>query len=256
MLRFMKLNGQTRFLVAHDWKGFARGYNGKEYWKYGYDTKIAKAYQSWVAKLRRNPSTSGVASNLSAAEIETVQKNLKEAGYPVGKIDGVPATVTDGAILDFQANNGLELTGVPDPATLQKLAVAPPRPIGKARANASIADLRRKGSQTIALTDWLKKLAIGTGIVGALGATQLFGATSDPTPSPPPVAVSSPAASTADVAAPRPLESLVGVARGLFDTTGGLGLLTLGGGVLAWRNANQIARRRLRDHRIGVNLGK
>lgn len=34
-------------LRNHDWKGFARGYNGADYWKNQYDTKLQKAYDAF-----------------------------------------------------------------------------------------------------------------------------------------------------------------------------------------------------------------
>lgn len=38
-------------LIAQDWAKFARGYNGPEYKKNAYDTKLLRAYNKWAAKL-------------------------------------------------------------------------------------------------------------------------------------------------------------------------------------------------------------
>lgn len=43
-----RLDGKLR---AHDWSGFARGYNGPQYAKHGYHTRLAAAYVRW-AKIR------------------------------------------------------------------------------------------------------------------------------------------------------------------------------------------------------------
>lgn len=44
MCRFIKVNGLVDELQRHDWAGFARRYNGSNYAKNEYDTKLAKAY--------------------------------------------------------------------------------------------------------------------------------------------------------------------------------------------------------------------
>ena len=46
-----KLDGHLR---AHEWAKFARGYNGSQYAKLGYDTKLAAAFKRW-AKIRDTP---------------------------------------------------------------------------------------------------------------------------------------------------------------------------------------------------------
>ncbi|WP_019998870.1 N-acetylmuramidase family protein [Aureimonas ureilytica] len=46
-----KLDGKLR---AHDWAGFARGYNGPQYAKNGYHTKLEAAFKRW-AKIRDTP---------------------------------------------------------------------------------------------------------------------------------------------------------------------------------------------------------
>lgn len=44
-LRFVKVNGLIDELRNHKWAAFARGYNGPEYWKNSYDSKMALAYK-------------------------------------------------------------------------------------------------------------------------------------------------------------------------------------------------------------------
>jgi hypothetical protein len=47
MIRFIKATGLDDELRRHDWKGFARGYNGPGFAKNGYDRKLAQAFARW-----------------------------------------------------------------------------------------------------------------------------------------------------------------------------------------------------------------
>ncbi|RWK79647.1 MAG: N-acetylmuramidase family protein [Mesorhizobium sp.] len=46
-VNFIKTNKLDDNLRAHDWAGFAKGYNGAGYRKNAYDTKLANAYRKW-----------------------------------------------------------------------------------------------------------------------------------------------------------------------------------------------------------------
>lgn len=48
-INYVEHNGLINKLVNLDWAGFARGYNGPEYSKNAYDTKLRKAYDKWSA---------------------------------------------------------------------------------------------------------------------------------------------------------------------------------------------------------------
>lgn len=54
MVTFIISAGLDDELRRHDWRGFARGYNGSGYAKHGYHTKLAAAYAKW-AKIRDTP---------------------------------------------------------------------------------------------------------------------------------------------------------------------------------------------------------
>jgi hypothetical protein len=54
MVAFIVTNELDDELRAHDWRGFARGYNGPAYAKHGYHTKLAAAYAKW-AKIKDTP---------------------------------------------------------------------------------------------------------------------------------------------------------------------------------------------------------
>jgi len=109
------------------------------------------------------------------------------------------------------------------------------------------------------LAEWLKKLAVGTGAVGALGLSDanfqvvdrvLLGAKAVVGSAGP--AVVGTAATTAPDLGP-----VLSVVRMLLSSqSGGTGALAMGAGVLLWRAAQQIIARRLKDHQTGANLGK
>lgn len=46
------------------------------------------------------------------------------------------------------------------------------------------------------------------------------------------------------------------IAKMLLGTQSGLGVLAVGAGVLLWRNANQIIKRRVEEHRDSSNIGR
>jgi hypothetical protein len=50
MVRFIISAGLDDELRTHDWKGFARGYNGSSYAKHGYHTKLEERFNWWAKK--------------------------------------------------------------------------------------------------------------------------------------------------------------------------------------------------------------
>lgn len=55
--------------------------------------------------------------------VRAVQRELKAKGYEVGAVDGVPGLVTRGAIMAYEADSDLPLTGEPRQALLQHLVL-------------------------------------------------------------------------------------------------------------------------------------
>jgi hypothetical protein len=47
MVSFIVSAGLDDDLRRHDWKGFARGYNGPKYYVHGYDRRLAAAFEKW-----------------------------------------------------------------------------------------------------------------------------------------------------------------------------------------------------------------
>lgn len=54
MVNFIRNAGMDDELRAHNWRGFARGYNGPGYEKGKYHIKLAESYQKWL-KIRDTP---------------------------------------------------------------------------------------------------------------------------------------------------------------------------------------------------------
>lgn len=269
MVRYIRSRGILDALNRHDWKRVALVYNGRDYRRNAYDTKLASAYRKWAAtdvNKRETPervdrpaeamiqSTRQIEKGSRGVEVEAVQQRLKDAGYAVGAVDGKFGTITQGALLAFQADNDLPQTGVVDAKTLQLLALAPERPISGGRQHESLSDLRKKGSGTISLSDWVKRLAVGTGVVGATGG--LSDVSTGITSVLERIAGQGPQASGAQPIPNDAVSTVLNLAQGLIGTQAGLGLLTVGAAVMLFRGGRNIANRRLRDHRIGANLNR
>lgn len=195
----------------------------------------------------------------SGDRVVSLQRRLQQAGYDLGDIDGKFGPLTRDALLAFQADAGIRPSGIADAETLQALAVAIPRPISEERRNETIDGLRQKGSSIIALTDWVKRFALTTGLVGGVGALTAEGGGLNSLANifrfvPPGEAG---AAETAAATVPADVVTAAAtVAQGLLGSGGGIGLLAVGAAVLLWRSGNKIAKRRLHDHQTGANLGK
>lgn len=58
MVTFIASKKLDRFLRARDWKGFALGYNGRDFAANGYDRKLAAAFDKWQ-RIKDTPYTPG-----------------------------------------------------------------------------------------------------------------------------------------------------------------------------------------------------
>ena len=101
MVRFIVKNKLTGYIRALDWAGFSYRYNGRNYKKNRYDTRMARAYERWAIKLGEVESP-----------VYDLQKNLNLLGYDAGPPDGVEGPRTKNAIREFQAENGLLVDGL------------------------------------------------------------------------------------------------------------------------------------------------
>ena len=99
-------------LQAHDWKTFARGYNGANYAINQYDVRLNGEFQKY--------STAG----LPDLHVRAAQVYLTYLGFDPGRIDGIAGRLTLSALADFRAHNGLPCTNGFDEAALAQLVAA------------------------------------------------------------------------------------------------------------------------------------
>lgn len=140
MLAFIIENDLIDELQRRDWSAFARAYNGKNYAKHGYHTKLAKAY---AAALKRSgdeakadvPNASGMLRlGSKGARVREAQQLLVRAGFTVD-VDGDFGPATKKAVLAFQRKREIEADGVVGPQTMRLLSeyrVTPTEKIGAA----------------------------------------------------------------------------------------------------------------------------
>ena len=90
MAGFMRSQGLDIKLRGGDWTGFARGYNGANFWQNQYDVKLKAAFEKF---------SSGVTRDLRA---RAAQAALLFLGYKPGDPDGVVGQNTRRAIAQFR----------------------------------------------------------------------------------------------------------------------------------------------------------
>lgn len=76
MIRFIKATGLDDELRRHDWKGFARGYNGKGFAANGYDRKLAAAFARWQ-KIKDTPVAAGKTYSSDAPDYKPAEAPKK-----------------------------------------------------------------------------------------------------------------------------------------------------------------------------------
>lgn len=101
-----KLNKQLR---EKDWAGFAFRYNGTEFQKNKYDEKLA----TFNARFEVGP--------LPDLNVRWTQMSLMYLGYTAGGVDGWFGAKTQAALMKFQTDNGLAISGQPDALTTAAL---------------------------------------------------------------------------------------------------------------------------------------
>ena len=92
MISFIIANHLDDELRRHDWKGFARGYNGKGFAQNGYDKKLARSFAKWQA-IKDTP----LPADYDRSPPETPATGAKPRF--TGKTTAAGATVAAGAAL-------------------------------------------------------------------------------------------------------------------------------------------------------------
>jgi hypothetical protein len=109
MVNFMKVNGMDQSLSDHDWRGFARRYNGPNFAAHNYDGLLSDAFH----RLSRT---------IPDVQIRQVQILLMYKGFSPGTIDGLAGSHTSGAIRSFQRSVGMAETGEIDAGLVSELS--------------------------------------------------------------------------------------------------------------------------------------
>lgn len=112
MASFMVANHMDGPLRSHDWPTFARLYNGPDYSKNNYDTRLAASCQKFV---------SGGTPDLA---LRAAQVYLTYLGLEPGAIDGVMGRFTRSALNSFQTAHQMPITDTIDDATLNAMSSA------------------------------------------------------------------------------------------------------------------------------------
>jgi hypothetical protein len=120
MARFVDKNGLADELRRLDWTAFARGYNGPNYRVNAYDTKMAKAYGRWLAKLGDGNLTLVKRPTLRRGDkgeaVLALQQLLNARGRSL-MADGDFGPRTENSVRVFQETAGLAVDGIVGPKT-------------------------------------------------------------------------------------------------------------------------------------------
>ncbi len=162
-----------------DCVAIVRVYNGPGFAKNNYHTKFATAHNKWrrIDDTEFSEAEIGYPTLSIGAKgplVQFAQEMLRDLKYPVGAIDKDFGPSTRDAVLAFQANSNLPLTGRINRDTWDILIKNPVEsPIGESRKGATVADLRDKGSQIVKTAETGQAtggvLAGGATLAGAAG---------------------------------------------------------------------------------------
>jgi uncharacterized protein (TIGR02594 family) len=115
------------------------------------------------------PPDDGLSLGATGPQVKALQQALTDHGYALGAIDGEFGPLTTAALLAFQRDQNLPLTGSADVATWTALGQPGQRPLSRDRVSGKPGDLRDLGSRTISGADKAKLAGLISSILGALG---------------------------------------------------------------------------------------
>ncbi len=121
-VRFIEKAGLSDHLIAHDWAGFARAYNGPAFARHGYDRKMAAAHAriSGMARPVERHAPALLAMGARGKAVEELQRALRRLGHPL-MVDGDFGPATRRALQAFQQAAGARPDGVFGPATMEAM---------------------------------------------------------------------------------------------------------------------------------------
>jgi len=112
MAYFLKASGLDRPLAAQDWTSFARGYNGPDFARNLYDSKLAAAFQRY-----QHPP-------LPDITVRTAQMLLSYLGFNPGGVDGLVGKLTRAAAQGFREARGMGTSDEIDDELINALRAA------------------------------------------------------------------------------------------------------------------------------------
>lgn len=141
MVAYIVVFGLLDELQRGDFQGFARGYNGPNFRKYKYDTKMKAAAKKYAQYDANEDDTAAVSTfagvpvldakkaakaasmlrmGTEGAKVRELQSLLRRAGYAID-IDGDFGVATKRAVEGFQKAHDLDIDGIVGPQTWQAL---------------------------------------------------------------------------------------------------------------------------------------
>ncbi len=238
MVEFIVANGIDDDLREHRWDSVARIYNGPGYAKHGYHERLANVYERLSGVNKNETIYPSLRIGARGFMVTHLQTKLSELKFLAGAIDGHFGKATRAAVMAFQADHGLESSGVADPKTWEILEhSASPRALSPVRQAATVADVRAMGSSTIKNGDRGQAAGGILTVTGGLTAAGQY------------------------VGQAEQATGLLGRSQAILSTFSGITadlmpLLLLGGGVAGLYFFWQMKRSRVEDHRSGANMGR
>jgi len=126
MLRFIDKRGLRPELQAHDWRGFARDYNGKGQVDY-YSKRMAAAYRRISGNAGASSDPVSLRLGASGDAVAALQRMLRGLGYHL-IVDGDFGPATRRQVLLFQRDQNLTVDGIAGSKTLARLEAMTGRP--------------------------------------------------------------------------------------------------------------------------------
>lgn len=167
MILYVEKFGLVDELQRRDWAGFARGYNGPNYRKFAYDTKLRNAFLSFGGTADGTVDPSLRMGDRRRSRVRALQQRLTELGFHV-VADGDFGPGTKRGVQAFQLANGLTPDGIVGPNTQAALDVASVPNLFEERESATVREVAQR-SRIASGANTLRN-------VGAVTATVVGGA--------------------------------------------------------------------------------